>query len=170
MVPCPRNSFPWPLALVPPRAYFGRRAPFRPLVGVMLPRDRERLLLHIRARLFDLLAAVVEPPLRRCHTLHAHGRTVSCTLRLGPRDEEEARRDHPALPLSAGLWFSPLEHAIWVAVGADTLQAKQIAAKVGQVCTSSFRTILANLVARGVLVNVAHDGYRRMPEGADSHL
>ncbi len=65
-----------------------------------------------------------------------------------------------------GLWLSPLESAIWHALGADTLIGKQIAAKVSQPYDSCFKAILRNLIARDIVERAGSDGYRRKVQGA----
>jgi hypothetical protein len=60
--------------------------------------------------------------------------------------------------------LSPLESTILQALGDETLGAEDLAARAGYPNTSYFRTVLAGLRRRGLIINL-HPGYRRAGDG-----
>jgi hypothetical protein len=81
----------------------------------------------------------------------AHNDVTQVTIVLAPADTA-ARNLTPAL--------SPIERAIVEALGAQALKGAAIKRRLsGQVAGTTLRTLLANLVNRGVL-QVTSEGYR----------
>ena len=87
------------------------------------------------------------------------------SLHLGPAGE--VLREAAVGAGQVGQWFSPLESAILLAIGSDALGGKEVAAKTGQPYDPRLKTLLRNLVDRGVLLHTS-EGYRRagIPDAA----
>jgi hypothetical protein len=82
---------------------------------------------------------------------------VRVSIRLH-RCQDEATPDRARMP---GRHLSSAEALIWEALGGDTLQGKQIAAKIGWEYGPKLKILLANLYDRGVIGHEDGEGYSR---------
>ncbi len=126
--------------------------------------SRDRLRVFLKARGLAILAELLagtDLPTSVC-TARGRSRSLGVVVTVGPLDELRT----PTAPTGqVGQWLSPLEAAIWHCLGSETLQGKQIASRISQSYTASLRTILHNLVDRGVLAHVSGEGYQRVALG-----
>lgn len=124
-----------------------------------MPPEQERLRCVLRSHLYRLLADVRPEVLPRCRRLRVRSGALAAVLVIGPAaDVERAQATEAA---QVGQWLSPMESCILLAIGNDTLQGKQVAAKTGQEYNSTLKVILRNLVDRGILRPVKGEGYQR---------
>ncbi len=120
---------------------------------------RRRLKAHAKAALWQLLARLAAADVRPFR-VRARDKVHELTLAVGPR----GGLNGGGAASFPGAHFSPIEAAVWHALAGGPLGGKAIARATGQPYAPGLRTILVNLVRRGVLTHSA-GGYARAPAG-----
>lgn len=133
------------------------------------PRQRRRTLrARLKARAYDLVAAVAGRRLARPVTVTATDGEVRVQVTVGPADGPPG----PATgrpPDVYGRFLSSAEAAVVQALiaagalpadGAPSLLGKQVAARLGRDYDSTFKNLLSNLDERQVINHTPNEGYR----------
>ena len=110
---------------------------------------------QLRALLWQMMAAVVSRPDPKPLTLSIQDRAVQITATIAPAGATAT--GGAAYP---GKHLGTLETAIWLAL-VKPMNAKRLARELNEPCSPKIRTILANLVERGVLTHSTEQGYSR---------
>lgn len=122
---------------------------------------REALRILLKARGLGILAELLATGGLPAHavTARSRSRNAGVVIIVGPLEE---LRDSGGSTGQSGQWLSPIEAAIWHCLGSETLQGKQIATRISQPYGPALKTLLRNLVERGILCWEKAEGYRRV--------